>query len=99
MSYRFEWDPPKAIANQRIHGVSFQRAATIFNDPRQISVYDDDHSDSETRWATMGMDSAGNLLVVIHTYLANTEGDVGIRLISARRANRQEAGQYAERRE
>lgn len=98
VNYRFEWDPAKAKANQRKHGVSFQKAATIFTDPNQISIFDDEHSDSETRWVTIGADNAGNLLVVVHTYRANADGDAGIRLISARRANRREVEQYTGRR-
>ena len=61
MQYNFEWDPEKNETNIRKHRVSFQRAATIFRDPNQISVYDEDHSESEDRWATIGMDSSGTL--------------------------------------
>lgn len=98
MNYRFEWDPTKAKANQHKHGVSFQKAATIFNDPNQISIFDDEHSDSETRWVTVGADNAGNLLVVVHTYRTHADNGAVIRLISARRANRREARHYTERR-
>lgn len=96
MDYNFEWDPAKAISNRSKHGISFEQAATIFRDPQQISVADDEHSDDEERWATIGFDSQGILLVVIHTYKEDS-GDSGrIRIISARRATRHEAGQYAE---
>ena len=96
MDYNFEWDPAKAASNRSKHGISFEQAATIFRDPRQISVADDEHSDDEERWATIGFDSQGTLLVVIHTYREDSRNSVSIRIISARRATRQEAGQYAE---
>ena len=96
MDYNFEWDPAKAASNRSKHGISFEQAATIFRDPQQISVADDEHSDDEERWATIGFDSQGTLLVVIHTYREDSRNSVSIRIISARRATRQEAGQYAE---
>ncbi len=96
MEYNFEWDPAKAISNRSKHGVSFEQAATIFRDPQQVSVADDEHSDVEERWATIGVNSQGILLVVIHTYRDDKEGGVSIRIISARRATRHEADQYAE---
>lgn len=55
---------------------------------------DDDHSDQENRWATIGMDNLGTLLVVIHTYRSESEGDIRIRIISARKATRHEMRQY-----
>jgi hypothetical protein len=94
--YLFEWDPAKAITNQRRHGIRFERAATIFQDPSQISIYDEEHSSDEDRWVTLGMDAGGTPLVVVHTFRTNPNGDVTIRLISARRATRREAQQYAE---
>jgi hypothetical protein len=68
LRYRFEWDPAKDKANVRKHKVSFRRAATIFRDPNQLSVYDEEHSGNEERWITMGIDSGGILLVVVHTF-------------------------------
>jgi uncharacterized DUF497 family protein len=96
LDYNFEWDPTKAVSNRSKHGISFEQAATIFRDPQQISVADDEHSDDEERWATIGFDSQGILLVVIHTYREDSSVSVSIRIISARRATRHEAGQYAE---
>jgi len=96
LDYNFEWDPAKAISNRSKHGISFEQAATIFRDPRQISVADEEHSTEEERWATIGFDSQGTLLVVIHTYREEMDGGVSIRVILARRATRYEAGQYAE---
>jgi len=56
MQYNFDWDPIKAKQNLRKHGVSFERAAMIFRDPFAISIYDDEHSDDEDRWITIGSD-------------------------------------------
>ncbi len=96
--YRFEWDPVKARRNVRQHRVSFERAATVFLDPRAMSIFDDEHSEEEERWITLGLDRTGALLVVCHTFReeldAGREGSARIRLISARRANRREAAQY-----
>jgi uncharacterized protein len=96
LNYNFEWDPTKAASNRSKHGVSFERAATVFRDPRQISVVDDEHSDEEDRWATIGIDSIGNLLVVIHTYQDQSADESRIRIISARKATRYEVRQYTE---
>jgi uncharacterized DUF497 family protein len=96
--HQFEWDPVKALRNAREHKVSFERASTVFLDPRALSVFDDDHSEEEERWITLGLDRAGVLLVVCHTF--REENEVGrkasakIRLISARRADRRETAQY-----
>ena len=96
--HRFEWDPVKAVSNAREHGVSFERAASVFLDPRAMSIFDDEHSEEEERWITLGLDRAGVLLVVCHTFREQKEGgreaSAKIRLISARRADRREAGRY-----
>jgi len=96
--HQFEWDPVKAVRNAKEHGVSFERAATVFLDPRAMSIFDDEHSEAEERWNTLGLDRAGVLLVVCHTF--REENDTGraasakVRLISARPADRREAAQY-----
>ncbi len=54
MQYNFEWDPAKARQNLRKHGVSFERASQVFLDPLMISVEDEEHSEDEERWATLG---------------------------------------------
>jgi uncharacterized protein len=96
--HQFEWDPIKALRNAREHGISFERAATVFLDPRAMSIFDDEHSETEERWVTVGLDSAGVLLVVCHTFRgvndAGREASAKVRLISARRADRREAAQY-----
>lgn len=97
MRYRFEWDPAKDKANIRKHKVSFRQAATIFRDPNQLSIYDEEQSEEEERWITMGLDSRGILLVVVHTF-EDLEPDLcEVRIISARKADPAEARQYVER--
>jgi hypothetical protein len=86
------WDPDKAAANLAKHGVSFELAARIFEDPLSLTV-PDPHSDGD-RWRTLGRPVAAlpTLLLVVHT---TTEGDVaGGRIISARRATRHERRAY-----
>lgn len=94
MEYVFDWDPKKAEVNLRKHSVGFERAATVFLDPRAVSIPDEEHSDEEERWATIGLDTPGNLLVVVHTFEEADSTRCRIRLISARKATKKEAKQY-----
>ena len=96
VNFNFEWNSAKAALNLSKHGVSFERAATVFRDARQISIYDEEHDDEEERWATIGMDNIGNLLVVIHTFRMASDDDIRIRIISARKATRRETRQYSD---
>ena len=96
MDYCFEWDPNKAVANQRKHGVSFGEAASVFLDPRALSLYDEDHSAEEDRWITLGISATTGLLVVHHTYEESGLSAVRIRIISTRKATKREARQYTE---
>jgi len=98
MQYNFDWDPIKAKQNLRKHGVSFERAAMIFRDPFAISIYDDGHSDDEDRWITIGSESNEMLLVVVHMFRGSDAQSSLIRIISARKADRDESKQYHERR-
>jgi hypothetical protein len=88
---RFEWDPPKAAANVKKHGISFDEAKTVFYDERARLIADPDHSEGEDRFVLLGYSSNLRLLVVCHCY--RTEDNV-IRIISARRASRHEAAAY-----
>lgn len=96
---KFDWDPAKAAANQVKHGVTFRSAMTVFLDPLARSRLDEDNSDDEARWVTLGETGDGLLLVVVHTYVEVTPDRVYIRIISARRPTRHEARQYREGRE
>ena len=95
MLYNFEWDFEKEKQNNRKHKVSFLRATTVFRDPNQITVFDEEHSNDEERWITLGIDGYGILLIVIHTFEQATHY-VNIRLISARKATKTEIKQYEE---
>ena len=83
------WDPKKAEANLRKHGVDFQEAATIFNDPLSATFPSLDHSEPEARFLTIGLSASWSVLVVAHT-----EDDNVIRIISARMATSQERRFY-----
>ena len=96
VNYNFEWDPTKARDNLDKHGVAFDEAATVFKDPKAISIFDPDHSETEDRWVTMGISEKGRLLIVIHTFREESEGDVSIRIISSRKATKQETKTYGE---
>jgi uncharacterized protein len=66
MALEFEWDPRKAARNQRMHGVSFQEAMTVFEDLMSATVVDPDHWEEEERFLTIGMSVAHRLLIVSH---------------------------------
>ena len=91
---RFEWDERKNAANRRKHGVSFAEAETAFSDENALLLDDPDHSAEEDRCVLLGLSAALRLLVVCHTY---RQGDEVIRLISARKANKDERAQYVRR--
>jgi len=94
LHYKFEWDPAKEKTNIQKHKVSFRRAATVFRDPNQLSVYDEEHSEYEDRWITMGIDSSAVLRVVVHTFERVDDRLCEIRIISARKATDREAVEY-----
>ncbi|HSI56364.1 MAG TPA: BrnT family toxin [Ideonella sp.] len=90
----FTWDPAKAASNLAKHGVAFAQAATVFADALALTVFDNEHSEFEERWFTLGMDRAGKLLAVSHTYAATGPASARVRVISAREATRNERRQY-----
>ena len=87
----FEWDPRKAASNLSKHSISFDEAVTVFNDPMFIAVMDDEHSEDEERYITVGLSNASRLLMVAHT-----DRNGLIRIISARRATKKEENFYAQ---
>ncbi len=96
MHYDFAWDSRKAKSNVHKHRISFERAATSFRDPNILSIPDEENSEFEERWLTMGLDENGILLVMSHTF-ENLSAEVcHIRIISARKATKSEAKQYEE---
>jgi uncharacterized DUF497 family protein len=88
---RFEWDPPKAEANRRTHGVGFGEAVTVLEDDYALTREDPDAVD-EQRFVTLGLSALGNLLVVVYTY---REPDI-IRMIPAWKANTRQEETYEE---
>lgn len=87
----YEEDPEKAASNLEKHGVSFEEAATVFNDPLYIDFYDPDHSVDEHRYLIMGQSTAGRLLIVSYA-----DRDDVVRLISAREVTSSERRAYEE---
>jgi uncharacterized DUF497 family protein len=95
--YEFEWDLDKAKANFRKHGVWFDRASEVFRDPLALSVLDEEHSETEVRWVTLGRDASGHYVLLVHTFIQSDQ--VGrIRLISGRRPTKAEIRSYEEER-
>jgi uncharacterized protein len=96
IQYNFEWDLNKSKTNREKHKVSFESAATVFKDEKAITIYDDDHSENEERWITLGTAENGLLLVVYHTFKQIDKAVVNIRIISSRKATKNEIKQYLE---
>jgi uncharacterized DUF497 family protein len=85
----FEWDPAKAAANLKKHGLSFQEAATVFGDPLSVTFADPDHSRAEDRFITVGHTRRGKAVIVAHVDRVGS-----VRLISAREATPRERKAY-----
>lgn len=93
MERYFEWDAKKAETNYRKHGVRFEEATQVFSDPLAVSEQDRIEN-SEERWQTLGMIGGCLILLVAHTVRLEDEGIEVIRIISARRADRNERRHY-----
>ena len=91
---RFEWDEAKDLANRRNHGVGFELAQLVFDDPFHLSIQDR-HEGGEERWQTLGGVGPVVILLVAHTYFER-DGEEVIRIISARKATRHERSSYEE---
>ena len=94
MQIRFEWDKTKSLENEKKHKISFEEAQTIFVDENALLIHDTDHSDEEDRFVLLGMSAKVKILAVCHCY---REDDEVIRIISARKATRNEQKTYWER--
>ena len=88
---KFKWDPDKAAANLRKHGVSFEEAVTAFKDDLCATARDLEHSVAEHRFITFGLSVHERLLTVSHTERGST-----VRIISARLITRAERKIYEE---
>ncbi len=87
----FEWDKSKSKSNREKHGVTFEEAQEVFFDTHAIRFFDPDHSEDEERFILLGMSYKLRVLVVCHCYRKN---DTIIRIISARKATKNEAKNY-----
>jgi uncharacterized DUF497 family protein len=92
LSLTFEWDEKKADENLKKHGVSFDEAKTVFNDPFSVTIYDPDHSSDEQRYVDIGLSLKGRLIVVSYCERGET-----IRLINSREATKKEQRNYEEK--
>ncbi|MDR1257121.1 MAG: BrnT family toxin [Spirochaetaceae bacterium] len=86
---RFVWDETKNKENLKKHGIDFNTAIFVFNDPNHIKIYDEAHSIDEERWNIIGMIN-DVVLFVVETEMT----DNLIRIISARKANKNERETY-----
>ncbi len=90
---QFEWDKQKSSANVKKHGVSFEDAREVFDDPLQISKLDHRYNYFEERWITLGSTKKEQILVVANLFFTD-DGEEIIRIVSARKANKLERNQY-----
>lgn len=89
--YKFEWDHIKDKTNQKKHGISFEEAKSVFFDENALEFYDFDHSHEEERFLMLGLSFKLRILLICHCY----KEDKGIiRIISARRATKNEQKEY-----
>lgn len=94
MRLHFEWDTKKAASNLRKHKVIFAEAVEVFRDPLALTIFDDDHSEGEDRWVTLGQIRDRRLVVVINTWHEENSNYIRVRIISARLATVHELKQY-----
>ena len=96
MTTRYEWNPDKAARNLRKHGVSFENAAQVFDDPLAMATLNG-YVDGEERWQMIGRAGKAGMLFVVHLWWEEEfEGEPveAIRIISARGATASERRSY-----
>ena len=89
MELTFEWDEEKDRSNRSKHGISFDEAKTVFNDPLSITIVDEAHSEEEDRYIDIGSSAQGRVIVVSYTVRGPN-----IRIISCRKATKSERLTY-----
>jgi len=94
MRFDFNWDVNKAITNKKKHKVTFEDAINVFKDKDALTLYDEEHSNNEERWLTLGNCLKLNVLLVVHTYIEYNDNKAEIRIISARKATHKEKATY-----
>lgn len=87
----FQWDRQKNKINQQKHGISFEEAESVFFDDYAVQFWDEDHSQEEERFLLLGISSKMRILLVVHCF---REEDSIIRIISARKATKNENKEY-----
>ncbi|MGD9562111.1 MAG: BrnT family toxin [Pyrinomonadaceae bacterium] len=92
----FEWDIRKERLNINKHGVTFDEAKSIFADENLLTFKDDFHSEAEDRFLSIGLSTDVKILLVVHTEIGRNSNEILIRLISARKATRNEQKRYEE---
>ena len=88
---KFEWDTAKATSNKKKHGISFEEAQSVFYDEFAVQFFDEDNSVSEERFLMLGFSDEARLLIVCHCECY--QGNI-IRIISARKATKNESNYY-----
>jgi len=96
MNFRYEWDTLKSIQNETKHGVSFEAARVIWADENALEFLDDDESLNEERFIRIGINPELGVLLVVFCERVDVMGEI-IRIISARKATKNEEATYEER--
>ncbi|MBI5234628.1 MAG: BrnT family toxin [Deltaproteobacteria bacterium] len=91
---RFEWDEKKNRSNMMKHGISFKEASEVFDDPLHVSILDERFDDNDERWITIGATLKRTIIVVGHLYSIVDNGEERIRIITARKALKNERDRY-----
>jgi uncharacterized protein len=91
---KFEWDQNKDRSNKRKHGVSFEEAVSVFYDAEALLIPDPDHSDDEDRFIVLGLSSKLRELIVSFCERIKNQNEENIRIISARKADKDEREEY-----
>jgi len=94
MDIKFAWDEKKDTANKKKHGISFEEAAEVFDDPLHVSLLDHRFDYFDERWITIGATKNGVCIVVGHLYCFTENDEETIRIITARKASKKEREQY-----
>ncbi len=87
----FEWNKKKNEANLKKHGISFEKAKSVFYDQNAIEFFDEEHSHDEQRFLLLGFSDKLRLLIICHCF---RKSDSRIRIISARKATKNESKYY-----
>jgi uncharacterized protein len=90
----FTWRQEKNLYNFKEHKIWFEEAKTVFFDDEALLLSDPEHSEEEDRFLMLGLSAATRIIIVSHCYRSNDEE---IRIISARKADREERNQYLQR--